>query len=166
MKKISDQEKMLMARPITQQEVRDTLWAMKKEKAPGNDGLPAEFYKFFWEDIGKLVTYVIQEAAESGFSINQRRGIISLLEKPGKDMKKIENWRPLSLLNVDYKILSKILATRMEKVLPQLINWDQTGFMKNRSMYQNLFDLLNAVHYCELKKMEKLLISFDFEKAF
>ena len=83
-------------------------------------------------------------------------------------LSKIENWRPLTLLNVDYKILSKILAHRLEIVLPQIIHDDQVGFMKNRSMNDNLMDLLTAVEYCNCKKVKEpmLLISYDIQKAF
>ena len=64
--------------------------------------------------------------------ISQRRGIISLINKKDKDTSLLENLRPISLLNVDYKILTKVIAKRLEKLLPKIINPDQTGYVKGR----------------------------------
>ena len=65
-------------------------------------------------------------------SISQRRGIITLIPKPNKDTTLLDNLRPISLLNTDYKILTKVIAKRLEKVLPKVVNPDQTGYVKNR----------------------------------
>ena len=64
--------------------------------------------------------------------ISQRRGIISLINKKDKDTSLLENLRPISLLNVDYKILTKVIAKRLEKLLPKIVNPDQTGYVKGR----------------------------------
>ena len=69
-------------------------------------------------------------------SISQRRGVISLLPKEDANLLKLPNWRPITLLNVDYKIASKVIATRFEKVLDLLISPDQTGFLKGRYIGQ------------------------------
>ena len=70
-------------------------------------------------------------AFQSGpLSISQRRGIITLIPKADGDLSELSNWRPISLLNIDYKILTKALAKRIEKYLPKLINSDQTRFVK------------------------------------
>ena len=92
--------------------------------------------------------------------------VISLLEKAGKDSLYVKNWRPISLLNVDNKIFSKILANRMKNVLPSITHADPTGFMKGRFIGENLIELLNILEYCQATNKEALLISFDFEKAF
>ena len=166
-KKLDTYESELMSRPIDKNEIKEAIWSMKNDKAPGSEGLPVEFYKFFWEDIKGLVYHTIQEAIGKGeFSNSSRRGIITLIEKEGKDILDIKNWRPLSLLNMDIKIFSKILAKRLENTLPQLIHSDQTGFMKGRSINENLFDLISSINYCHRKKIEALLISYDVAKAF
>jgi len=71
-------------------------------------------------------------------SISQRRGIITLIPKPNKDTALLDNLRPISLLNTDYKILTKAIAKRLEKVLPKEINPDQTGYIKNRYIGENI----------------------------
>ena len=73
--------------------------------------------------------------------------VISLLEKPGKNPIKLANWRPISLVNCDAKIYSKILANRIEGVIKELIHEDQTGFIKGRSIHENITDLLSIIDY-------------------
>ena len=76
------------------------------------------------------------------------------------------NWRPISLLNIDYKILTKALSKRIEKYLPKLINSDQTGFVKGRYIGQNIRLLSDIMEYLDAKKTSGLLLFIDFEKAF
>ncbi len=79
----------------------------------GSDGLPAYFYKFFWCDIKNLLTQcIIYIMAKGELSIEQKRGIITLLPKKGKNGLYLKHWRAISLLNIDYKVIAKFLATR------------------------------------------------------
>ena len=106
---------------------------MECNKTPGSDGLPAEFYKVFWNDISDLFLNSINYAYRSGqLSVTQRRGIIKLIPKKDAEPDLIKNWRPISLLNCDYKI-----AARFKQVIPNIINYDQTGFLKGRFIGEN-----------------------------
>ena len=101
---------------------------MSNNKTPGTDGLTAEFYKYFGSDIEDVVVDSFNYGYQTGrFSISQRRGIISHIPKKNKNLEHLKNWRPLSLLNMDYKIATKAPASRLEKVLPSLIRSNQTG---------------------------------------
>ena len=116
---------------MTENDLLKSLKAFKNGKTPGTDGLNAEFYKFFWPDIKQFLLVSINYSLEhSTLSIAQTRAIISLLPKGDKDRLYLKNWRPISLLNVDYKILAKALANRLIEYLPQLIDEDQTGYVK------------------------------------
>lgn len=95
-----------------------------------------------------------------------RDGIISLLNKPDKNLLKIPNWRPLTLLNADYKVFAKVLANRLQQVLPYVIHHDQSGYMKGRSISNNLLDLLSIIEHCSERKLEALIISVDFKRAY
>ena len=96
---------------------------MPNNKSPGNDGFTKEFYNFFWDDIKDFLVNSINFAYDKKeFSISQRQAIIKLIEKKNSDKRYIKNWRPISLLNVDYKIASKALAERLKKVLPKLVS--------------------------------------------
>ena len=120
---------------VTQVECLKTLNEFKNEKSPGTDGLQAEFYKHFWKELHTDMLQYFDYAYDSGkLSISQRRGIITLIPKPNKDTTVLDNLRPISLLNTDYKILTKVVAKRLEKVLPNIINPDQTGYIKTGTL--------------------------------
>ena len=87
-------------------------------------------------------------------SINQKRGIISLIPKKDKDKTLLENLRPISLLNVDYKILTKAIAKRLEKILSKIINHDQAGYIKGRFIGENIRFIQDIMSYT--KTMEKI----------
>ena len=92
---------------------------MASEKSPGTDGLPSEFYKVFWEEIGESLTSALNSSFEIGqLPVSQRRGIIKLIPKNDADPNLIKNWRPLTLLNSDYKIASKAIANRIKQFYP------------------------------------------------
>ena len=90
---------------------------MDSNKTPGTDGVPAEFYKNFWKDISTLLVSALNYAFESGcLSITQRRGVIKLIPKKDAELYYIKNWRPITLLNTDYKIAAKALANRSNQI--------------------------------------------------
>ena len=147
-------------------EISTAIKNMQNNKSPGEDGLPIEFYKVFWLDIKDyLIASYKHSMAEGSLSITQKRGIISLLPKK-KNLLFLKNWRPLTLLNVDYKIFAKLIATRLKTILSYIIHADQTGFMKGRFIGENIVTLLDIIDYCEKNGIEAVLISVDFEKAF
>ena len=78
----------------------------------------------------------------------------------------LKNWRPLTSLNTDNKIYSKMIANRMQEVMSNLINSDQTGFMKGRQMAENIMRIMQVIQYCQTHAQNAFLVSFDFEKAF
>jgi hypothetical protein len=78
----------------------------------------------------------------------------------------IKNWRPITLLNVDYKIVSKILAERLKRVLPNIINTDQRGFVKGRNIFQRNRLLQDIIDYTEMADEEGAIIFLDQQKAF
>ena len=108
---------------LTYTECYKALEKFDNNKSPGNDGLTAEFHKTFWPILGNLLVDSLNAAYLNGkLSNSQRQAIIRLIAKKDKDRRYVENWRPISLLNVDYKIGSKALATRLEKILPEIIH--------------------------------------------
>ena len=92
--------------------------------------------------------------------------MISLIPKKDKSLLELKNWRPISLLQTDYKIVAKCLASRLQSALKKLIHSDQTGFIKGRYVGENVRKLLDIVEYCDEKQTEALLVAIDFEKAF
>ena len=95
------------------------------------------------------------------------RGIITLLPKKDKNQLLLKNWRPISLLNTDYKILAKVLAFRLKRVLPSVIHEDQSGFISGRYMIgENIRLFIDVLHYFKVNDIPGLVLSIDFEKAF
>ena len=142
------------------------LGTFPKNKTPGNDGLTFEFYLAFWPLFGRLLVGSLNYAFEFGeLSNSQKQAIITLVEKKGKN-KKIKNWRPISFINVDAKIASKILAKRLEKVLPEIIHSNQNTFVKGRSIFDAIRTIDDVIEYTKEKKISGILVAIDFEKAF
>ena len=149
------------------EEIGKALKDLKNGKTPGTDGFPPDFYKFFWKDIGLLVFNSLNNALGKGeMSIDQKRGIINLIPKKEKDLRFLKNWRPISLLNTDYKILTKTMATRLKVVLPSVIHPDQVAYLKNRYIGQNIRTIIDIMEYTKEREEEGILAFFDFEKAF
>jgi len=109
-------------------ECRRALMTMESNKTPGTVGLTSEFYRFFWNAVCKFMLESFNHTFQHGsLSISQRQGIISLIPKKNKNAEYLTNWRPVSLLNVDYKIATKTIALRLEKILPSVIHPCQSG---------------------------------------
>ena len=124
---------------LTESELLDSIKALKNGKTPGNGRFNGRIYRFFWLDIKYHLFVSIRFALENGImSMEQSRAIISLLPKDEGNRIFLKHWRPISLLNVDYKILAKALAIRFTKYLPQLIDGDQTGYVKQRFIGKNI----------------------------
>ena len=147
------------------EECLSALKSFHRNKAPGTDGLSAEFYLCFWNEISNpLIDCLNHGALLEELSISQRQGIISLIPKKNKDPLLLKNWRPISLLNTDYKLATKCIAKRMEKVLPHLIGRDQTGYIKGRFLGENIRLISDIIKQNE--KEEGMILFLDFEKAF
>ena len=152
---------------ISLDECSKVLHTLAKNKAPGNDGLQIEFYIEFWKELGHLLIKSYNYSFANGLlSTSQRQACITLLSKNGKDRLSIENWRPISLLNVDYKIMSKCIAERIKNVLVKLIDETQTGFIKGRNISDGMRAILDVVEETVISNREGMLITIDFQKAF
>jgi hypothetical protein len=133
---------------------------------PGLDGLTVEFYRAFWGKLKIVLTDIYNKSYnEALMSYSQRSSILSLLFKKG-DPLCLDNYRPISLLNVDLKLISHVLAQRLKKVLPKIINVDQTGYVKNRFIGFNLRQIQDIKDYADIYKIEGAIIFVDFTKAF
>ena len=144
-----------------------TIKSSENNKSPEDDGFTKEFYETFFDLVGKHLLNSYNEAFHNGqLSISQRRGVITLIPKEDSSLLDLSNWRPITLLNVDYKILAKVIAKRIESSLPKLINSDQTGFIKGRYIGQNVRLLNDLMEYTEANHIPGIFLFIDFKKAF
>ena len=152
---------------ITLEEASYALSKMSNGKSPGTDGMTVDFFKFFWKQLGGFVVRSLNEGfLKKEMSITQREGLIVCIPKGDKPREYIKNWRPISLLNVIYKIGSSCIANRIKMVLPQLIHKDQTGFVPRRYIGDNLRLIYDLIFHLNENDIQGLLVSIDFEKAF
>ena len=142
------------------------LQGMPRRKAPGPDGLPMEFYLRFWSVLGSDLVNVLNSCFDSGcLSLSQRCGVISLFFKKG-DRLDPKNWRPISVLNVDYKLAARVIAGRLLKVIHLVVDKDQTCGVPGRYIGENVALLRDVVYYCTSFDVPVALLSLDQEKAF
>lgn len=166
-KMLQENAKQELDRPLTIQELDNSLSQMCTGKTPGPDGLSVNFYNKFWTKIREILF----EALVIG--LQQRKlhatayhGLIVLLPKKHRDLLEVENWRPLTMLNNDYKILSKALANRMQKIMPDIISEEQAGFMKGRFIRDNILTLQTIIEYLHDTGQEALLLAVDIQRAY
>ena len=125
------------------------------------------FIKKNWRDFKHLVLRAINVGFKKGcMSTTMKQCIINCLPKPGKPRNFLKNWRPISLLNVTYKLASAALAARLKKVLPKIISNTQTGFLQDRFIGETTRLVYDLMCYTEQKKINGIIMLIDFEKAF
>jgi len=147
------------------EECFEALSGMAKCKAPGLDGLPAEFYLKFWHVLGQDLVHVLNSCYTAGsLTLSQRRGVISLSLKKG-DRLDMRNWRPISLLNMDYKLAARTIAARLLKVIHLVVAEDQTCGAPGRYIGENVAFLRDVVSYATIFDSPVVILSLD-QKAF
>ena len=152
---------------LTEEELYNALMEMNEDTSPGNDGLTVEFYKFFWKEIKyTYMASLIEGKLKGVLSTSQRQALIKLIEKKDKDKLRVPNWRPISLLNVDLKIVSKALAKRIKDVLPSIIGSEQTAYVKNRFIGEGGRLISDILEVSDTLNLNGYMVTIDFEKAF
>ena len=166
--KVSEEERESMEGLISLQEITTALKTSKRNRTPGSDGLPPEFYVMFWGELGPLLVEAANASYENGILFpSARQGLITCIPKKDKDSRVLKNVRPITLLNTDYKLIEKCLANRLKSVLMNLIHQDQKGFLPNRKIAANIWCILDIIDYINNEEQQNgLIISYDFEKCF
>lgn len=164
---VLEDSKAELERPLSTEELLNALKGMESGKSPGMDGLPAEFYKEFWAVLGEELLAVLNKSLSVGsLPLSCRRAVITLIPKKG-DLQEIKNWRPVSLLCSDLKVLSKTeKANRLKKVMGQVIHFDQTYCVPGRSIIDNVSLIRDILSFSSLLGVNLGFISIDQQKAF
>lgn len=152
--------------PLLVHEVRSALQGMAWGKSSGSDGLPMELNLIFWDSIGSDLTTVLNDSLNRGLlPISQHTGLISLIFKNGDHLEH-KNWRPISLLNVDYKICTRTVAGRLLNLLHHVILPNQTCSVKGRFIGKNVALLRDIMDLASETVRPATILSLDQEKAF
>lgn len=157
-----------LGKPISLEELHVAVKSLTRGKTPGPDGIPPELLLQFWDSLGPVLLEAIQAAVDQGyFHDHMNTALISLLPKKGKDHTECGNYRPISLINSDLKLYSKVLASRLDNYMGKLIHLDQAGFMKGRLAADNVRRLLHVIYQSSHKAdSPSAALSLDAEKAF
>ena len=153
--------------PIVMEEIEKAIITMNNNKTPGQDGIPIDFYKVFWKCLKVPYFEMVKHSYEQEMlHETARKGILNLIPKANKDTRLVKNLRPITLLNVDYKIIEKVVANKMIPALETIIHKDQRGFMKDRRISVNIRKMLDIMHHVEQEDLEAVILSLDFVKCF
>ena len=147
-------------------EMTKVLKSFKKGKSPGIDGLPVEFYDKFWDIlVHELLTVFKEFDRHDRLPDSFRTGIVTLLHKKD-DKTDLKNWRPITLLNFDCKLFSKLLSGRMSQVLEDVIHPDQACAVPGRKITDSLILIRDAICFARDRNIRLVVLNLDFEKAF
>ena len=167
-KKISNDWHPSLTNLFEEKELYQALKSMEENKSPGKDGIPMEFYITFWHiiknDFTELINHIFFVKKE--LTDSMKTAIISMIPKKDPNDTDIAKWRPISLLGVDYKIITKALTNRLLPTLDEIISIEQSAAVPNRTIYNNLFTIRDVIEYSNKKKIPTYILNFDQEKAF
>ncbi len=163
---LSEKEKTVLAKEFMIDTLFQSLKHMKKGKSPGPDGLTVEFYLHFWNILKKPFFDAFLESCQfQELSFSMRQGLIQLIPKKVA-LNILTNWRPISLLNVDYKVISCAFNNKMQMFLDELIHSDQRGFVPGRNIAENIMDAITLIDFIERHQLSVIMLQLDFQKAF
>ena len=165
--KLNEAQKTNMNGKISVQEMTKYLKKCKNNVSPGSSGFTNDFYKFFWRDLKYFVINSVDYAFDHNrLSATQSLGIINIIPKGDKDKRYLNNWRPLTLLNTLYKLISGCIAERIKPALPNLIHPDQKGFVAGRYIGEAIRTTYDTLNFAKENNRAGLILLIDFEKAY
>ena len=164
---VTDEQNANLTTPVTLDEIKVAIKRLKKGKCPGSDGFTGEFYREFEKELLPILERTFNWALDHGQWANTwRSSVITVIHKEGKDPSDCSSYRPITLLNVDQKLLSSILADRLAKIVSNIIDPDQTGFVPDRYLSENVRRTLNIIDYSQKMNIQTLILTLDAEKTF
>lgn len=159
----------VLSQPFCKEEIFDALQQMAPQKAPGPDGLPALFYQKFWGKVGTDIVNVVLEILNGGdLEVEWNQTQITLVPKTKKP-KRMTEFRPISLCNVHYKLISKVMVNRLKKIFPEVISQEQSAFLPERLITDNIVAAFEMMHSIKSKKKGKagvMAVKLDMSKAY
>jgi exonuclease III len=165
--KLTEAEKVDLDSPLTIEELTKSINKANFKSAPGANGISNRFIKRFWDFFKYPLLKYANFAFQTGRLTNSfRTADIKLIPKKGGDLKKIKNWRPISLLNCFYKVISRAFAERLKKYMNKLTPCAQKGYANGRYCQEVLIGVIDTIETCKAKKIKGGLLSLDIQKAF
>ena len=166
LQRLTQSERMEFERPVTMQEIIEALSDCDPSKAPGYDGFNLKCIKKMWSVVGEdFCTYILNFFATGTLHASFNTTWVTLIPKK-KGVLEVTDFRPISLVGSLYKVIAKILSSRLKTVLPNLIGESQTAFVSDRQILDGALIANEVVHWLKVKKKQGVLLKLDFQKAF
>jgi hypothetical protein len=163
---VTVEENAILTEKFSEQEVREAIFQMKHNKAPGPDWFPAEFYQIFWSLIKEYLLAMFEDFHKEDLSLlSLNFGVISLLPKI-QEANQIQQHRPICMLNVSFKIFTKVLTNRFTSVANRITRPSQSAFLPGRYILERVVTLHETIHEIKKEKQKGVILKLDFEKAY
>jgi hypothetical protein len=163
-KRINEEQQRMLDAPLNAEELAEAVNSMANGKSPGLDGLSVEAYKLWPNLVSALASTWSDSVACKQMPKSTKEGLITMIFKKG-DASEVANYRPITLCNVDYKIIAKALARRLAKVISSVVDSEQTGFIPGRDIRTNIL-LAQSVMLRMKDNGAGAALLLDFEKAY
>ena len=163
---ISGDSEREITRQITEEELRATLQSCQ-DSAPGPDGIPYSIIGLLWPAFGPLLTNAWKYSLETGkLPTSHKQSFLKLIPKAGKDLRRLTNWRPITLSNCDHKLITKTYSKRLCEQLSEKIDEKQTAYLKGRLINDNIRAMIATINITNDEQASGLLVALDAKKAF
>ena len=165
--RLTGNEKSELDADLSLQELTIALYSMKKGKTPGSNGFSVIFFRCFWKSLGVFLFRALKLSLLKGTLLqSHQESIITLIPKTGRPSQSLKGWRPISLLNVDYKIISTAIANRLKSVIGRIISPSQSAYIKGRYIGENSRLVYDIISHINQTRQSGCIMAADFEAAF
>jgi hypothetical protein len=165
-KLVTSEEALTLESPCTKEELLEVLKGFKKEKSPGPDGWSVELFLHFFDLMGQDLLDVVEDARSRGKVNSQLNNTFIVLIPKSNLPRQFNDFRPISLCNLCYKIISKLIARRLRPFLSKALSEEQLGFLKGRQILDAIGVAQECIHTIKTKKLKAILLKLDLKKAF